>query len=201
MQAVLYMNAEGLTRHYLTCSTPGGRETTSVRTDENPLLAKEMIKRAERIISRDKPPVKLSDDPSHWECKKTPPYFQQCEHYNVCHQNAMPLANCRTCVWSDRHTDGQWLCKKKNIVDPKPCDEHLYIPELMPYELVSYESETESIVYKTKSGKTFKNGPHDEDSYLSKELEQLQDNQIGDIQLAAVRETFCATVESVKDAA
>lgn len=48
-QAVLYMHAEGLTRHYLVCSTPGGREQVSVRTNEDPLYAVELMGKAQDI--------------------------------------------------------------------------------------------------------------------------------------------------------
>jgi hypothetical protein len=64
----------------------------------------------------------------------------------------------------------------------------------MPYEQVGADSESESIIYRTQKGRTFKNGPSDEDSYLSTELQSLPEELIGDITAADIRNTFDAKV-------
>jgi CRISPR/Cas system-associated exonuclease Cas4 (RecB family) len=186
-QALLYMYAEDLTRHYLTCSTPGGRKTVSVRTDANPEKAEEIIEKADRIIFKKTPPVKMSDDPTYYECK-------YCDHYDICHQDKVPVANCRNCIWSEPRKEGGWLCKKYDKEATELCESHLYIPEAMPYEKLGTDSETESIIYTTKLGKTFRNGPQDQDSYLSTELENLPENLIGDQNMAEYRNKFDTTI-------
>jgi len=55
-QAVINMFKEGLTRHYMTISTPGCRDYTSFRTEENPVYAEVLIRKAKRIINADTPP-------------------------------------------------------------------------------------------------------------------------------------------------
>ncbi len=68
-QAVIYMHYFDLTRHYMSVSLPGFREWQTVRTDANPTLAKALIKKAERIIEADKPPMGISTNPAWYECK------------------------------------------------------------------------------------------------------------------------------------
>lgn len=77
-QAVCYLHYAQLDRHYLTCSTPGGRKTISVRTDADPEHAVAMIDKAKRIIEARAPLAKLSGDPSWWQCK-------MCGHHAACH--------------------------------------------------------------------------------------------------------------------
>jgi hypothetical protein len=55
-QAVINMFKEGLTRHYMTISTPGCRAWTSFRTEENPVYAEALIRKAGRIINMKTPP-------------------------------------------------------------------------------------------------------------------------------------------------
>lgn len=77
-QAVLYMHYSGLSRHYLTCSTPGERDTTSVRTDADPVHAAELINKAERILNARAPLARLSNDPAWWQCRF-------CDRNEECH--------------------------------------------------------------------------------------------------------------------
>ncbi len=77
-QAVVYMAAEGFTRHYLVCATPGGRELTSVRTDENPKFAAYLSQKAHRIIDAKEPPMRLSNHADWYQCK-------MCSYHKVCH--------------------------------------------------------------------------------------------------------------------
>ncbi len=73
-QQVVYMDAEQLTRNYLTCSTDGGTEMTSVRTDANPKYAKALAAKAKRIHSATAPPERAGNplnekDPTCIFCK------------------------------------------------------------------------------------------------------------------------------------
>jgi CRISPR/Cas system-associated exonuclease Cas4 (RecB family) len=77
-QAVCYLHYAQLDRHYLTCSTPGGRKTISVRTNADPEHALAMIDKAKRIIEARAPLAKLSSDPSWWQCRF-------CGHRAMCH--------------------------------------------------------------------------------------------------------------------
>ena len=77
-QQVIYMEAEDLTRSYLTCSTDGGTEMTSVRTNANPKFAKALIAKAKRIVKAEEPPERVGK-PSHPACKF-------CNFREICHK-------------------------------------------------------------------------------------------------------------------
>lgn len=77
-QAVIYMSAAGLDRHYLTCSSPGGRRQVSCRTNANPARAKALIEKARAIVEAPEPPPRLSEKPEHYLCK-------WCDHRDLCH--------------------------------------------------------------------------------------------------------------------
>lgn len=75
-QAVTYMDYEGLTRHYLTVSTPGLREYMSVRTNEDPIYAESLKLKAKRIINANEPPERIGG-PDWYECKWCP-FYEEC---------------------------------------------------------------------------------------------------------------------------
>lgn len=76
-QAVINMHKAGLTRHYMTVSTPGLRDYMSVRTEENPAMAEALILKAKRIASAKEPPERIGG-PDYWLCK-------WCSFYGECH--------------------------------------------------------------------------------------------------------------------
>lgn len=77
--AVLYMHYGKFTRHYMTVSTPGGRQYTSIRTEPNPTLAKSLISKSERILHTKEPPERLSENKTFWKCKV-------CDFRDECHR-------------------------------------------------------------------------------------------------------------------
>lgn len=76
-QAVIYMHAEELTRHYLTVTSPGGREIASCRTEANPKMAEALIAKAKRIHAAKEPPERIGGK-DYYICK-------WCEFYEVCY--------------------------------------------------------------------------------------------------------------------
>jgi len=79
-QAIIYMDYEGLTRHYLTVSTPGVRDYTSVRTNADPAYAGALKLKAKRIINATTEPERIGGR-DYFECK-------WCSFYNVCQLGA-----------------------------------------------------------------------------------------------------------------
>lgn len=59
--------------------------------------------RSRRIIFATEAPPKLSENPSFWKCK-------YCDQRRVCHFDAGPDFNCRTCAASYPKEDGNWYC-------------------------------------------------------------------------------------------
>jgi len=132
-QAILYMDYAELPRHYLTVSSPGGRDTVSCRTSANPMAAKFLRERAERIIFADHAPQRISENPSFYRCR-------WCEHQRICHRtdpSAAAPRTCRTCLHSTPVEGGMWHCARwDQILDRRQqeagCDRHLYLPTLVP---------------------------------------------------------------------
>lgn len=104
-QAQVYMHKFELTRHYLTCSSPGERTTVSVRTDYNKDHAINLIQRAKDIIVSDHPPTRLSEMPTDYRCK-------WCDYHSICHDITPMARNCRTCIYSFPDLANAWGCNK-----------------------------------------------------------------------------------------
>jgi hypothetical protein len=148
-QAQLYMHYSGLKRHYLTCSSPGGRKTVSCRTEYDSEEAGRLIARAQRIVSADYPLTKLSDDPSFYMCR-------WCCYDGICHGQAFAKRNCRTCLHSSP-IDGGWLCgrfdHRLTIEDQREgCQWHRFIPELVPGEQIDAADTAEWVTYRLADG-------------------------------------------------
>lgn len=79
-------------------------------------LADQVIERAGKIIWMHEPPQKLPNASAGWfECKF-------CDHRRVCHLNAEPDKNCRTCAYSEPRDGGDavWWCRHWDTSIPKP---------------------------------------------------------------------------------
>lgn len=158
-QAQLYLHYTGLKRHYLTCSTPGERETVSVRTDYDPAAAEPLVARARTIIEAADPPPRLSEKPEHWECKP-------CAYAGICHHGEIPQVSCRTCAHAsaERHGDGLWSCAlyaRAEIPEPYQrtgCERHLFLPSLLPWPAVDASAEHNWIEYAPPGAPRFRNG-------------------------------------------
>ena len=74
-------------------------------------LGKQMILRAEQIITSEIPPARISDNPTFFKCKF-------CPAYKLCHQGNTPERNCRSCVNAVPVDNAQWFCRLHNGVIP-----------------------------------------------------------------------------------
>ncbi len=150
-QAVLYMDYAGLNRHYMTCSTPGGRHTISVRTNADPDEAARLKLKAAAIINSPAPLEKASQNPDWFECK-------WCDYHSLCHGDAAAERNCRTCIFSKPGRDGVWTCNKQEsrdlTVDEQRvgCGDHRYVPGLVPGEQIDAAEDGSWISYKLADG-------------------------------------------------
>jgi len=62
-----------------------------------------IVERKDRLIAAKTPPIKLSEDPTYWQCK-------MCDMYKFCHHGEAPETNCRTCVSAMPYGGGLWRC-------------------------------------------------------------------------------------------
>lgn len=128
-QGQIYMHYLGAERHYLTCDSPGGRSTISVRTNYDAKAALTLIAKAERIIFADRPGARLSDRPDWFECRF-------CDHHGTCHGTTLPEVNCRTCMHSTPTPEGTWHCARFDNVRTfeeqiAGCRHHLFHPDFI----------------------------------------------------------------------
>ena len=113
-----------------------------------------LIAKAESIIFSDKPPAKLSEDPSFFGCKF-------CDFKDVCHNGKPPEVNCRTCAHStpERTGNGLWSCALGRAM--QTCQDHLYNPYGMPWEIADAGSDW--VEYTTEHGEVVRNQRNSED--------------------------------------
>lgn len=81
-QAIVYMEYSGCIRHYMTVSTSGTRKYQSLRTNEDPKLAKLLRNKAERISKYIIPPIGISENPSFYKCKSFCDFSEKCPSIN-----------------------------------------------------------------------------------------------------------------------
>lgn len=158
-QAVLYMHYSRMDRHYLTCSTPGGRNTISVRTNSDVPTALRLIKKAERIINASEPPHRISADPAWHECRF-------CDHHEACHGSKLPERHCRSCIHatpvSSGENAGKWHCAKHDWwlnmkMQKSGCGSgHRYIPALVGGEQVDAAANGNWIEYRMPDGSVWR---------------------------------------------
>lgn len=129
-QAVLYMHYSGMTRHYMTVTSAGGRDMQSLRTEKNEVYAKDLVELAHKLATTDTMPDKISESPSWWQCR-------YCEFYELCHgEKYVPEVNCRTCVHATALQDGTWHCDLFDKIIPERiqksgCTSHTFRPDMM----------------------------------------------------------------------
>lgn len=72
-----------------------------------PEMFNQYVDRAGEIVQATNPPPRISSNSSWWECKL-------CDYHDICHHDAEPEHNCRTCGNSQPLVAGEyaeWLCK------------------------------------------------------------------------------------------
>lgn len=79
----------------------------------NSELADQFIARGDLLVWMDQPPEKLNPSPGFFKCRF-------CDHRPVCHQKAAPDKNCRTCIYSEPTSKGEWLCRFHDRIIDKP---------------------------------------------------------------------------------
>ena len=216
-QCQLYLGLTSLKRHYLTVTTPGGRDMTTCRTNFDPGAFKALREKARRILEAEEAPPKISKKADYYICK-------WCNFSELCHGNAMAKVHCRTCAHSTplledqagapgkRVRKGAWKCEyHSQLISSKKqkegCGDHLYIPSLISWATTAtMDSVNNRITYVTNNThKPFVNASKNDWSadpmcFTSKDLqhldEELLDSEHGVLQAMAKFQT--AHIESIK---
>lgn len=150
-QAQQYMHYMGTDRHYMTVSTPGGRDFLGLRTELDEAHALVVRARAEKIIFSNSPPAAMPS--THFMCK-------MCSMKDLCHGQEWAKRNCRTCMHATPQQDGTWTCARwgKNISTDEQkagCPAHLYVPELVPGRQL--DATDHSVTYELRDGTRWEN--------------------------------------------
>lgn len=67
----------------------------------------QMRARAEKIVTAQTPPARLSENPSFHKCA-------YCDFRKLCHENGPALKNCRSCKFAEPGENKQWHCTQNN---------------------------------------------------------------------------------------
>jgi len=135
-QMALYMYFSKTTRALYMVYNKNTSEYYIERVEANNELAKDLIFKANLVITSENPNdfQKIgSGNASFYKCKF-------CNYSDVCHNNAKPHKNCRTCKFSDILDDGKWGCSKHEIDDistenqAKGCGSHDYLEGFVTWE-------------------------------------------------------------------
>lgn len=87
--------------YFAVCKDDDRIEVEIVELDWN--VGTDLERKAEAIIMAQSPPTRLSEYPTHMECKF-------CDYKDICHKGAPYEVNCRSCQFASPAPDGQWYC-------------------------------------------------------------------------------------------
>lgn len=154
-QMQCYMMGLGLTRALFLVENQDTREIECQRVEYDAGAALIIETRAARIFASDTPPARISDDPKWFECRF-------CPAFAVCHENAWPLRNCRTCYALESGLAEPHCGHTGMPVDPAAqatgCGAHVYLPPLVNGEVVTSDLASGKITYRMADGSAFVDG-------------------------------------------
>ncbi|RWO08209.1 oxidoreductase [Mesorhizobium sp.] len=156
-----YMHGLGIDRVLYMMTNKNDEDLHLERVNYDIEFAIRAVARIERIIQMPEPPVRL--------CTKRDDFRGRfCRQAEVCWQELWPRVHCRTCMHSTPVMDGNagWDCarwsKPLSLEEQDAgCPTHLFIPALVPGELVSTDQDNETITYRLRSGKLWTDGADD----------------------------------------
>ena len=181
-QMQVYMGETGMTRglYTMVCKETDEVYTEWVRFDD--VEYARLKTRGERIVASPTPPAKLSEKATWYQCKF-------CKFHEICHGEAAPEVNCRTCAHAtpEMHTEpnadgtGRWTCAGAGPIrgacapdgsipvrsQRQGCGGHRYIPLVLANFAKPVDFIDGDVVYELTSGGTIANG--DKPGMLSSE--------------------------------
>lgn len=192
-QMNLYMKGTGMKRALYLVVNKNDDTLYAERLEYDEAFALQMIKKAERIITAQRPPEKISEDPSFFKCK-------WCDFKTICHGIEIPEVGCRTCLHSTPETDqgARWTCARHGNNDipfefqsgPKhDCDKHLYIPDLLNNVADQVDAGEWFVEYVTKSGQKFRNGATAQ-AWQSSEIRAVDEEHLGNEVIGEIKDAF-----------
>lgn len=145
-QMQIYMKWAKLDRaFYIVCCKDDDR-LYGERVYFNKEVADRLVEKARRVIYSEIPLEKLGNSETDFRCKF-------CDHADLCWNKKLPLVSCRTCAFSIPEVDGTWTCGRgeKRVISEfeqkAGCSSHIFIPALVPLQLVGSDPEAGTIEY------------------------------------------------------
>ena len=158
VQCQIGMHALGLTRALYMVTNKDDEAIYAERLEYDLEFCVRLLARAERLVQMHSAPARISEDPEFFGC-------MFCKHKAVCHQDAFPRVTCRSCLHStaEMEGDGHWSCarwaKPLSIDEQKAgCGAHLFLPDLVPGEMLDSDAEAEQVTYRLRNGREFVDG-------------------------------------------
>jgi hypothetical protein len=158
-QVQTYMHLRGKKRCLYLLVSKNTDEIYVERIEYDAEYALKLMAKAERVITSNRAPAKISEDPAKYPCI-------MCPASSVCHGQAFGRNNCRTCIHStpqidDANQAARWHCarfdKLLTVEDQKVgCPAHLYLPDLVPGEQI--DAGDDWVSYKMADGSTWRDG-------------------------------------------
>lgn len=172
-QMQIYMHWSGMKRAYYLAENKDTSELYAERVKYDAETAQKLVAKAESIIFGPEPPARISEKPEYYICK-------WCDYHGLCHgkrPEATPRPSCRTCCHSTPMRDGKarWLCERHQCDIPHEhapagCDDHVYMPALLPWaEVQDMNGERNCIEY-ARNGAAIRQGTKAPDVYSSAEV-------------------------------
>ena len=146
-QMQIYLRLTGMTRAMYLAVNKNNDDLYVERIELDAEYADRLLAKAGRIIFAARPLERVSDDRSWYQCRL-------CDHADLCHGQARAAVNCRTCL-SSTPVDGGWRCERHERLlseadQRAACDNHLYIPDLVPGEQI--DAGTDWVSYRLPGG-------------------------------------------------
>lgn len=158
-QTQTYMHARGRDRGIYLAVCKDNDELYAERLHLDTEYVLRLLAKAERIRDASEPPAKLHEDPD----AKMAFACGWCKHLAICHHDAWPRSNCRTCLYSSPEEGGTWSCARFNkplslAEQAEGCPAHLFLPGLVPGAQTDCDEAAETVTYRLRSGKTWVDG-------------------------------------------
>lgn len=177
VQMQIYMGKTGMTRALYLAVNKNTDELYAERVEFDQVEYQREMNKAERVVRAAEPPLRISQDPSYFECK-------YCDFTAICHGDQVPEVNCRTCANSTPVVDesragddqgGCWQCDAFKAEIPLEaqrvgCDGHRYIPILLEKTARPIDFRDGAVIYETPEGGSFANGDGTGGTFSSQEI-------------------------------
>lgn len=153
-QMQTYMHMGGLERALYLAVCKDTDELYAERISADPEEGKRLVAKAHSIINSPTPLSRISNDLNWFECK-------WCDHKAICHGEAFPERNCRTCLHSTPVAEGRWHCGLHDMMltttqQREGCGGHLFIPQLVPGAQVDADEHLTWIEYRLTDGRVWR---------------------------------------------